>query len=72
MESCVKWCSPRVGIWTVIFAGHMDSRIEGFLSKFADDTELCGAANTLEGKEGILDKLERQVSANHTKFKVKS
>ncbi|PKU43420.1 rna-directed dna polymerase from mobile element jockey-like [Limosa lapponica baueri] len=34
----------------VIIVGDMDSGIECNLSKFANDTKLCGAVNTLEGK----------------------
>ncbi|GAB0188092.1 mitochondrial enolase superfamily member 1 [Grus japonensis] len=33
-----------------IFVGNMDSGIECTLSKFANDTKLCGGVNTLEGK----------------------
>ena len=32
-----------------IFVGDMDSEIECTLSKFANNTKLCGAVNTLEG-----------------------
>ncbi|GAB0182216.1 mitochondrial enolase superfamily member 1 [Grus japonensis] len=55
-----------------IFVGNMDSGIECTLSKFADDTKLCGAVNMLEGNGAIqrdLDRLERWARANHMKFK---
>ena len=35
-----------------IFVGNMDSGIEHTLGKFADDTKLCGAVDTLEGRDG--------------------
>ncbi|GAB0191126.1 mitochondrial enolase superfamily member 1 [Grus japonensis] len=54
-----------------IFVGNMDSGMECTLSKFADVTTLCGAVDTLEGREAIqrdLDRLERWARANRVKF----
>jgi len=36
-----------------VFVGNMDSGIECTLSKFFDNTSLCGVVNTLEGKVAI-------------------
>jgi len=48
-----------------IFVSDMDSGIECTLSKFANDTKLCGAADTLERD---LDRLQRWACANLMKF----
>ncbi|GAB0203453.1 mitochondrial enolase superfamily member 1 [Grus japonensis] len=49
----------------------MDSRIEYVSSKSANDTKLCGAVDTLEGRDAIqmdLDRLERWARVNLMKF----
>ena len=54
-----------------IFICAMDSGIECTLSKFADNTKMSSAVNTLERRSTIqrnLDSLERWVHANLMKF----
>ncbi|PKU47495.1 hypothetical protein llap_2235 [Limosa lapponica baueri] len=54
-----------------IFFGDMDGGIECTLSKFANDTKMCGTVDALEGSDAIqkdLDWLERWTCANLMKF----
>ncbi|GAB0182255.1 mitochondrial enolase superfamily member 1 [Grus japonensis] len=54
-----------------IFVSNMDSGLKYTLRKFANDTNLCGAVNTLEGRDAIqkdLDRLERWAHVNLMKF----
>ncbi|RMC00440.1 hypothetical protein DUI87_23049 [Hirundo rustica rustica] len=54
-----------------IFVGDTDIGTESSLSKFAGGTELCGTADTLEGRDAIkrdLDRVERRDCVNLMKF----
>ncbi|GAB0182074.1 mitochondrial enolase superfamily member 1 [Grus japonensis] len=54
-----------------IFVSNMDSGIECTLSKFANNTKLCGMVNMMEGRDAIqrdLDRLERWACVNRIKF----
>jgi len=53
------------------FVSDVDSRTECTLSKFADNTKLCGVVDTLEGRDAVqrdLDRLERWACVNCMKF----
>ncbi|PKU40306.1 rna-directed dna polymerase from mobile element jockey-like [Limosa lapponica baueri] len=66
VEASDEWCSSVVGTGTRllnIFLGEMGSGTECILSKFADDTKLCGTID-----KSVLDRRERWTCANLMKF----
>ncbi|GAB0209339.1 cAMP-dependent protein kinase inhibitor alpha [Grus japonensis] len=55
----------------ILFNIFMDSGIECTLSKFADDTKLTGAVDSLQGRDAIqreFNRLEKWVHASLMKF----
>ncbi|GAB0204305.1 hypothetical protein GRJ2_002896100 [Grus japonensis] len=61
---------PGLALFNIFVSG-IHSGIEYTLSKFADDTKLCGVVDTLEGRDAIqrdFDRLERWACVNRMKF----
>ncbi|GAB0210199.1 mitochondrial enolase superfamily member 1 [Grus japonensis] len=54
-----------------VFINNLDVGLEGVVSKFADDTKLGGAVDSVEGGEALqrdLDRLENWAITNHMRF----
>ncbi|PKU37646.1 rna-directed dna polymerase from mobile element jockey-like [Limosa lapponica baueri] len=62
----IFWC--YVGMDLNVKSLDVDSGIECTLSKFANDTNLCGAVNALEGRDAIQRDIERLQKWAHVKL----
>jgi len=71
VTTAVSLVSVLVPMLFNFFVSDMESGTECTLSKFANDSKLCGVVDTLEGRDAIqrdLDRLERWTCVNSVTF----